>query len=467
MKDASFRAVLPRAVQLTPLAQALLGMRAGDEPPRRHPVSSPGAARVHRAAHRRDQGPRRRGRRARTALRSLVYIGLAGPGVDERAFNELRQIRADHGSVSLEQFKADAARAVLRAAARPRRGARRDPEDAPPMPRARSCSPGSGRWRPPLASRRRTRRAPGAGREAVRGCAGSGAAALRAAGAPAPPSAAAPNRPPRSGRGQGAERRRPGADGTCPGHRGPQCAGSSSFKFSLFALAPEGRAARARARPRALHRAALRRQGRRRHDRRREDLGRRHRARPRRRARPSGRLPAAPISAGTISPASATASSTADQRTRRRCASMPVLADALRSMSARAAAPAAQPGTDPRDARTRAAIAAGGVLRHRVPPPPAAGGQAYALPRAISERGVLRYGFHGLSYEYIASVLPHHDARAPRRVARPVVAHLGNGASMCAIDAGRSVASTMGFTAADGLPMGTRCGNLDPGSCST
>ena len=95
---------------------------------------------------------------------------------------------------------------------------------------------------------------------------------------------------------------------------------------------------------------------------------------------------------------------------------------------------------------------------HRRQPPVA---QAYALPRAISERGVLRYGFHGLSYEYIASVLPRHDARAS--AGKAVVAHLGNGASMCAIDAGRSVASTMGFTAADGLPMGTRCGNLDPG----
>jgi acetate kinase len=95
---------------------------------------------------------------------------------------------------------------------------------------------------------------------------------------------------------------------------------------------------------------------------------------------------------------------------------------------------------------------------HRRQPPVA---QAYALPRSISERGVLRYGFHGLSYEYIAGVLPKHDARAA--AGKVVVAHLGNGSSMCAIDAGRSVASTMGFTAADGLPMGTRCGNLDPG----
>jgi acetate kinase len=86
---------------------------------------------------------------------------------------------------------------------------------------------------------------------------------------------------------------------------------------------------------------------------------------------------------------------------------------------------------------------------------------AFALPREITDRGVRRYGFHGLSYEYIAGVLPQFDERAAR--GKSVVLHLGNGASMCAIAGGRSVASTMGFTAADGLPMGTRCGNLDPG----
>jgi acetate kinase len=95
---------------------------------------------------------------------------------------------------------------------------------------------------------------------------------------------------------------------------------------------------------------------------------------------------------------------------------------------------------------------------HRVQPPLA---QAYALPRSITDRGVVRYGFHGLSYEYIASVLPQHDARAA--AGNTVVLHLGNGASMCAMKACRSMASTMGFTAADGLPMGTRCGSLDPG----
>jgi acetate kinase len=95
---------------------------------------------------------------------------------------------------------------------------------------------------------------------------------------------------------------------------------------------------------------------------------------------------------------------------------------------------------------------------HRSAPPLA---QAFALPRSITDRGVRRYGFHGLSYEYIASVLGQHDARAA--AGRTIVLHLGNGASMCALLGGKSVASTMGFTAVDGLPMGTRSGNLDPG----
>lgn len=86
--------------------------------------------------------------------------------------------------------------------------------------------------------------------------------------------------------------------------------------------------------------------------------------------------------------------------------------------------------------------------------------QAFALPHEMTERGIRRYGFHGLSYEYIASVLP----RAAPAIAggRVVVAHLGNGASLCALHAGRSMATTMGFSALDGLPMGTRCGQLDP-----
>ncbi|MDE2200351.1 MAG: acetate/propionate family kinase [Rhodospirillales bacterium] len=85
----------------------------------------------------------------------------------------------------------------------------------------------------------------------------------------------------------------------------------------------------------------------------------------------------------------------------------------------------------------------------------------FALPRALSEAGIERYGFHGLSYEFIAGRLRQsHGALAGGRV---VVAHLGNGASLCALDGGRSVDTTMGFTALEGLPMGTRCGAIDPG----
>jgi acetate kinase len=87
--------------------------------------------------------------------------------------------------------------------------------------------------------------------------------------------------------------------------------------------------------------------------------------------------------------------------------------------------------------------------------------QAFALPRRFAEEGVRRYGFHGLSYEYVASVLPKIDDRAAN--GRTVVAHLGNGASMCAMKNGKSIATTMSFTALDGLMMGTRCGAIDPG----
>jgi acetate kinase len=87
--------------------------------------------------------------------------------------------------------------------------------------------------------------------------------------------------------------------------------------------------------------------------------------------------------------------------------------------------------------------------------------QAFALPYAFYQEGVRRYGFHGLSYEYIASVLPQ---RAPAIAhGRVVVAHLGNGCSACAMRNRISIATTMGFTALDGLPMGTRCGELDAG----
>ncbi|UFI05027.1 acetate/propionate family kinase [Roseibium aggregatum] len=85
----------------------------------------------------------------------------------------------------------------------------------------------------------------------------------------------------------------------------------------------------------------------------------------------------------------------------------------------------------------------------------------FALPRPLYDEGVRRYGFHGLSYEYICSYLK--QAHPEIYKGRLVVAHLGNGASMCAIREGQSIGSTMGFTALDGLPMGTRCGQLDPG----
>jgi acetate kinase len=85
----------------------------------------------------------------------------------------------------------------------------------------------------------------------------------------------------------------------------------------------------------------------------------------------------------------------------------------------------------------------------------------FALPREMRERGVRRYGFHGLSYDYIASVLKHYDPRLAE--GRVIVAHLGNGASLCALQGGVSIATTMGFSALDGLPMGTRCGAIDAG----
>jgi len=86
--------------------------------------------------------------------------------------------------------------------------------------------------------------------------------------------------------------------------------------------------------------------------------------------------------------------------------------------------------------------------------------QLFAIPRAMSEAGVRRYGFHGLSYAFLASAFADYDPTLAK--GRVVAAHLGNGASLCAIKNGASVATTMGFSALDGLPMGTRCGNLDP-----
>ncbi|MGH8713855.1 MAG: acetate/propionate family kinase, partial [Casimicrobiaceae bacterium] len=102
-------------------------------------------------------------------------------------------------------------------------------------------------------------------------------------------------------------------------------------------------------------------------------------------------------------------------------------------------------------APTIAQVACFDTAFHRSQEPVA---RAFGLPPEITDRGVRRYGFHGLSYEYVAEVLPQFDATAAR--GRVVAAHLGNGASMCAMRAGKSVASTMGFTALDGLLMGTR-----------
>ncbi len=85
----------------------------------------------------------------------------------------------------------------------------------------------------------------------------------------------------------------------------------------------------------------------------------------------------------------------------------------------------------------------------------------FALPQGYYEKGVRRYGFHGLSYDYISQKLK--EIAPGLYDGRVVIAHLGNGASMCAVSGGRAVASTMGFSALDGLPMGTRCGQLDPG----
>jgi acetate kinase len=85
----------------------------------------------------------------------------------------------------------------------------------------------------------------------------------------------------------------------------------------------------------------------------------------------------------------------------------------------------------------------------------------FAIPQHLYVEGVRRYGFHGLSYEYIAACLP--EVAPEAAAGRVIVAHLGNGASMCALSGGHSIESTMGFTALDGLPMGTRPGQIDPG----
>jgi len=97
------------------------------------------------------------------------------------------------------------------------------------------------------------------------------------------------------------------------------------------------------------------------------------------------------------------------------------------------------------------------AFHHTLPPR----ARRFALLRELEERGIRRYGFHGLSYEHIAGVLP--DYLGDTAADRVVVAHLGNGASLCALQRGRSVETSMGFTPLDGIPMASRCGALDPG----
>ena len=120
------------------------------------------------------------------------------------------------------------------------------------------------------------------------------------------------------------------------------------------------------------------------------------------------------------------------------------------NLAAIAAAMAASPGVPQ--------IACFDTAFHRTQPQVATG---FAIPRALSQTGIRRYGFHGLSYEYLARRL---DALDPGMASgRVIAAHLGNGASLCAMAGGRSIDTTMGFTALDGLMMGTRCGSIDPG----
>ena len=126
-------------------------------------------------------------------------------------------------------------------------------------------------------------------------------------------------------------------------------------------------------------------------------------------------------------------------------------------------APASQPARDPRGCQPDAERAPGCLFRHRLPPQPtAAGADVRAAARVVGRRHqTSRYGFHGLSYEYVSRQFP--ALLGDKADGRVIVAHLGNGSSMCAIRNGTSVASSMGFTAVDGLVMGTRTGNLDPG----
>ena len=174
-------------------------------------------------------------------------------------------------------------------------------------------------------------------------------------------------------------------------------------------------------------------------------------------------IPAPAADAASARRRSAIASCTADSSTRE-----PVRVDAAGSRgareirSARAAAPAAQPGADPGAARTPAGSAAGRLLRYRVPSR-AAAGRAGVRAAGVDHRArrASATAFMACRTNTSRACCREYDARAA--AGKVVVLHLGNGSSMCAMAGGRSVASTMGFTAVDGLPMGTRCGSLDPG----
>ena len=239
-------------------------------------------------------------------------------------------------------------------------------------------------------------------------------------------------------------------------------AGSSSLKFSLFAErgnALELDCARTNRRP--PYRAAFRRQGSAREDCGREVVGRWRQAWARWRARSSGRLPARGLGKQRLTGIGHRVVHGGLEYSR------PVRVDAAVLSALDKYVPLA-PLHQPHNlapirallerAPELAQVACFDTAFHRAQPEVA---QAFALPRSITDRGVRRYGFHGLSYEYIAQALSTYDAKAA--AGRVVVLHLGNGSSMCAMTNGRSVASTMGFTAVDGLPMGTRCGSLDPG----
>ena len=194
-----------------------------------------------------------------------------------------------------------------------------------------------------------------------------------------------------------------------------------------------------------------------------KSLGRGRRARPRRRARPPGRLPAQRARASTGSSAWAIASCTAGSSTRSRCASMRRCSRRWKSTCRSRRCTSRT--TWRRSARCSSAlpqlpqVACFDTAFHRAQPPVA---QAFALPKSITERGVRPLRLPRPVVRVHRAGVCRSTMRGPR-AGKVVVLHLGNGASMCAIAGGRSIASTMGFTAADGLPMGTRCGNLDPG----